>query len=352
MSGGVDSSVAAYLLKEQGYDVTGVTMQIWQDADACEIGRNGGCCGQSAAEDARRAAQTLGIPHYVMNFKDIFKEKVIDNFISEYLCGHTPNPCIRCNRFVKWEAFLERSLRIGAEYIATGHYARVRRLENGRYAVCRSASRSKDQSYALYSLTQFQLAHTLTPVGGYDKDEIRSIARKAGLSVADKPDSQEICFIPDNDYSAFLEGHAQVPPPGNFVDQQGNVLGEHRGIHRYTIGQRKGLNISAGKPLYVCGIRPGANEVVLGDGEDVYTSRALCSDVNYMAVPDFKGLGTIAAKVRYGGKEYPCVIDEEKDGRASCTFLEKARAAAPGQAIVFYKGERVLGGGTITGVSR
>ena len=218
MSGGVDSSVAAWLLKEQGYEVIGVTMQIWQDEEEEVLEENGGCCGLSAVEDARRTAQLLEIPHYVMNFKADFKRFVIDYFVSEYLEGRTPNPCIACNRYVKWEALLNRSLEIGADYIATGHYARIRQLENGRFCLTRSVTAAKDQTYALYNLTQNQLSHTLMPVGSYSKEEIRRMADQIGLSVADKPDSQEICFVPDQDYAGFIERTTGAPSQtGNFV---------------------------------------------------------------------------------------------------------------------------------------
>lgn len=209
MSGGVDSSVAAYLLKEQGYEVIGVTMQIWQEEEPDAVEEKGGCCGLSAVEDARRVAGYLQIPYYVMNFKKEFKEKVMDYFVEEYLQGRTPNPCIACNRYVKWESLLQRSLAIGADYIATGHYARIRQLSTGRYAVCHSAADRKDQTYALYGLTQYQLAHTLMPIGDYTKEEIREIAVREGLPVAHKPDSQEICFVPDNDYAAFIDRQAK-----------------------------------------------------------------------------------------------------------------------------------------------
>ena len=228
MSGGVDSSVAAYLLKEAGYEVIGVTMQIWQDEAETVVEENGGCCGLLAVDDARRVAQHLEIPYYVMNFKKEFKQNVMDYFVDEYLHGRTPNPCIACNRYVKWESLLQRSLSIGADYIATGHYARVAKLPNGRYAIRNSVTAAKDQTYALYNLTQEQLSRTLMPVGDYTKDEIREIAEKIGLPVAHKKDSQEICFVPDNDYAAFIERETGIhAPKGNFVNTKGEILGQH-----------------------------------------------------------------------------------------------------------------------------
>ena len=277
MSGGVDSSVAAYLLKKQGYDVIGVTMQIWQDEDEFTQEKNGGCCGLSAVDDARRVADRLEIPYYVMNFKQEFKKNVMDYFTAEYLKGRTPNPCIACNRYVKWEALLDRSLAIGADYIATGHYARVEQLPNGRYAIKNSVTAEKDQTYALYNLTQAQLSRTLMPVGDYHKDEIRQIAEEIGLMVAHKKDSMEICFIPDDDYAGFIDKECGklVPPPGNFVSTDGKILGRHKGITHYTVGQRKGLGIALGYPVFVTEIRPETNEVVLGSNEDVFTTYAL-----------------------------------------------------------------------------
>ena len=266
MSGGVDSSVAAMLLKEQGYDVIGVTMQIWQDEEEAAKEANGGCCGLSAVDDARRVAQRLEIPYYVMNFKKEFKCHVMDYFVAEYLRGHTPNPCIACNRYVKWESLLQRSLEIGADYISTGHYARIDRLPNGRFAIRNSVTAAKDQTYALYNLTQEQLAHTLMPVGEYTKDEIRAMAGEAGLPVAHKPDSQEICFVPDNDYASFIDREAgeKVPGPGNFVTEDGRILGRHKGITHYTLGQRRGLELPMGERVFVTAIRPETNEVVIG----------------------------------------------------------------------------------------
>lgn len=349
MSGGVDSSVAACLLKNQGYDVIGVTMQIWQDEDSQQAAENGGCCGLSAVDDARRVAQVLDIPYYVMNFKTEFKSAVMDYFTEEYLHGRTPNPCIACNRYVKWEALLNRSLAIGADYIATGHYARVEKLENGRFALRMSQTALKDQTYALYNLTQEQLSHTLMPVGDYTKDEIRALAQSYELPVAHKPDSQEICFIPDHDYAAFIDREAGglVPPPGNFVTAQGEILGRHKGITHYTVGQRKGLNLAMGHPVFVTQIRPKTNEVVIGEAEDVFTDHLLCNQVNYMAKERFEDGERFLAKVRYGHKGTYCRVENGSDGTLKCFFEEPVRAVTPGQAVVFYQDEYVVGGGVI-----
>ena len=348
MSGGVDSSVAAMLLKKQGYNVIGVTMQIWQDSSAPH---EGGCCGITAVDDARRVANQLGIPYYVMNFKEEFQKEVIDYFTEEYLAGRTPNPCIACNRYVKWEALLRRSIEIGADYIATGHYARIEHLENGRLAIRNSVTAAKDQTYALYNLTQKQLERTLFPVGEYTKDEIRAMAEEAGLMVAHKPDSQDICFVVDDDYVGFIskEAPGRVPPPGNFVDKNGNILGRHKGITHYTIGQRRGLEIAAGHRVFVTDIRPDTNEVVIGENEDIFTTEVICSNVNFMSVPDVK-IGEnirVKAKIRYNHAGEYGYIERLDDTKVVCHFEREVRAATPGQAMVFYDGEYVLGGGTI-----
>lgn len=349
MSGGVDSSVAAYLLKKQGYDVIGVTMRIWQDEEEAAKEENGGCCGLSAVEDARRVAQSLDIPYYVMNFKQEFKENVMDYFVGEYLSGRTPNPCIACNRYVKWESLLSRSLGLGADYIATGHYARVDQLENGRYALRMSATAAKDQTYALYNLTQKQLSHTLMPVGEYTKEEIRQIAQEMKLPVANKPDSQEICFIPDNDYAGFIERerNGNVPKPGNFVTKEGKIIGQHKGITHYTVGQRKGLNLAMGHPVFVTEIRPNTDEVVIGENEDVFAKELICKDLNFMAIEDLTEKRTVLAKIRYSHKGTECNIEKIDLDRIKCTFADSVRAITPGQAVVFYEKDYVLGGGTI-----
>ena len=346
MSGGVDSSVAAYLLKEQGYDVIGVTMQIWQD-DATEAAENG-CCGISAVDDARRVAGQLDIPYYVMNFKNEFKCNVIDYFVDEYKKGRTPNPCIACNRYVKWESLLQRSLSIGAEYIATGHYARVVQLENGRYTLRRSATLAKDQTYALYNLTQEQLKRTLMPVGKYTKDEVRAIAEKINLRIANKPDSQDICFVPDGDYAAYIEEEAGMKvPEGNFVLTDGTVLGRHKGITHYTVGQRKGLGLALGYPAFVLEIRPETNEVVIGTKEESMTTQLRARNLNFMAVEDLTEPLHVFTKIRYNHKGAWCTIEKTGEDEVLCTFDEPQRAVTPGQAVVFYDGEYVLGGGTI-----
>lgn len=350
MSGGVDSSVAAYLLKEQGYDVIGVTMQIWQDEDIICQAENGGCCGLSAVEDARRVASDLEIPYYVMNFKQEFKQNVIDYFIKEYLEGKTPNPCIACNRYVKWESLLKRSLEIGADFIATGHYARITKLSNGRIALQKSATAQKDQTYALYNLSQYQLEHTLMPVGEYTKDQIREIADKIGLKVANKPDSQEICFIPDHDYAKFINENSQKQiEPGNFVTKEGKILGKHRGITHYTVGQRKGLNLSMGHPVFVLEIRPDTNEVVIGNGTQVFSDRLFAGNINFMALSGLEEEREVTAKIRYSHKGAACKIHRYQEDKIECIFAEPQRAITPGQAVVFYDGDIVLGGGTILG---
>lgn len=347
MSGGVDSSVCAYLLKEQGYEVIGMTMQIWEKDTSSE----GSCCGLSAVEDARRVCQMLDIPHYVVNFRQDFKEQVIDYFINEYENGRTPNPCIACNRYVKWESMLKKALTIGADYIATGHYATI--IKNnitGRYQLKQSKSLQKDQTYALYNLTQNQLKKTLMPLGEYSKDEIRAIAKDIGLLVANKPDSQEICFVPDDNYSKYIENATgKKPKEGNFINKDGAVLGKHKGIINYTIGQRKGLGVTFGKPVFVTKINPKENTITLGDNSELFTNTIYANNYNFMAFSDFDEPLFVKAKIRYSHAPAECKIErmEKEDNNLKCTFAEPQRAPTPGQAIVFYEDDIVLGGATI-----
>ncbi len=344
MSGGVDSSVAACLLLEQGYEVIGATMELWQEARTA----GDGCLGLSAVSDAEKVAAYLGIPHYRIDFREVFREKVVDYFADSYLRGETPNPCIACNRHVKWEALLSWAREMGADHIATGHYARIDTLPSGRLAVRSSVTAAKDQTYALYRLTQEQLSRTLMPVGAYTKEEIRETARSRGLPVAGKPDSQEICFIPDQDYAGFITRYRGLPSgEGDFVDREGNFLGRHKGIIHYTIGQRKGLGLSMGRPVFVTEIRPDTGQVVIGEAEDVFTDTVYCTGIQYMALAEFPEDKVFSGKVRYGHKGSPCRVRMTGPDLLECRFLEPVRAVTPGQALVLYDGEYVAGGGTI-----
>ncbi|KXZ39948.1 tRNA-specific 2-thiouridylase [Alkalithermobacter thermoalcaliphilus JW-YL-7 = DSM 7308] len=349
MSGGVDSSVAAYLLKEQGYDVIGVTMQIWQNEDDDVIENEGGCCSLSAVEDARKVADKIGIPFYVMNFKDIFKEKVIDYFIDEYLVGRTPNPCIACNKHIKFDEFLKRAKKVGCDYVATGHYAKIEFDETlNRYLLKKSITDEKDQTYALYNMTQYQLSHTLMPLGYYTKDKIRQIAKEIGLDVANKPDSQEICFVKDNDYARYVKEHSKVKiKEGNFVDKNGKILGKHKGIINYTIGQRKGLGIALGKPMFVVDIIPEKNLVVLGEHDEVFSNELIASDVNIILFDEIKEPIKVKAKIRYSAPPKEATVFNEGNGKIRIVFDQMQRAITPGQSVVMYKDDIVVGGGII-----
>ncbi|MCR1165377.1 tRNA 2-thiouridine(34) synthase MnmA [Clostridium botulinum] len=346
MSGGVDSSVAAYLLKEQGYEVIGVTMQIWQD-DEEFIEKEGGCCSLSAVADARRVANKIGIPFYVMNFKDAFKRNVIDYFVDEYMEGRTPNPCIACNKFIKFSSFLDKAMAMGIDYVATGHYAIIEK-HNDRYIIKKSEDDKKDQTYALYNLTQFQLERTLMPCGQYKKSKIREIAKEIGLRVHNKKDSEEICFIPDNDHGRYIKNRfPNKVREGNFVDKQGNILATHKGIVYYTIGQRKGLGIAFGKPMYVVDINPFRNEVVLGDLEDLLNTELIAKDTNYIPFDTLKEPMEVEAKIRYSQTPSKAIITPIEDGRVRVNFHEKQRAITKGQSVVFYKDDLLIGGGII-----
>lgn len=352
MSGGVDSSVAAAVLLEKGYDVVGVTMQIWPDMDEERKKTEGGCCSLSAVDDARRVANKLGIPYYVMNFKDIFQEKVIDYFTSEYMKGRTPNPCIACNRYVKFDALLKKAVAMGIDYVATGHYARVEYDSvRKRYLLKKSATDKKDQTYALYNLTQQQLSRTLMPLGDYTKDQVRKIAKEIGLTVATKPDSQEICFVDDNDYGKFIcENTEYEIKPGYFIDTQGNILGMHKGIVHYTIGQRKGLGIALGRPMFVMEIDSVNNRIVLGEEDDVFSKSLVAEDLNFISIESLQGELRVKAKIRYSAKEAEAVIAPLSNGEVRVSFNEPQRAITPGQSVVFYDGDIVVGGGVIKGV--
>ncbi|WP_099192151.1 tRNA 2-thiouridine(34) synthase MnmA [Tepidibacter mesophilus] len=349
MSGGVDSSVAAYLLKEQGYDVIGVTMKLWQDEDEEIMEREGGCCSLSAVEDARRVANKIGIPFYVMNFKQVFKDKVIDYFIDEYSKGRTPNPCIACNKYIKSGEFFEKAKQLDCDYIATGHYAKIEHdKESGRYLLKKSITDAKDQTYALYNMTQHELEHTLFPLGYYTKDKIREIAAEVGLIVANKPDSQEICFVKDNDYAGYVKRHTNKQiKEGYFIDKEGNILGKHKGIIHYTIGQRKGLGIALGKPMFVVDILPKKNAVVLGDHDDVFSQGLIATDVNFIPFDDIEEPIKVQAKVRYSGKPENATVYKEGKDKIKILFDKKQRAITAGQSVVMYDGDIVIGGAII-----
>lgn len=349
MSGGVDSSVCAYLLLKKGYDVIGITLQVSQD-DPEFTEREGGCCSLSDVEDARRVAYKLGIPFYVFNFRKNFKEKVIDNFIEEYLNGHTPNPCIRCNKYIKFEDLLLKSVAIGADYIATGHYAKIEN-KDGRFLLKKAGDETKDQTYVLYNLTQHQLKHTLMPCGDYTKKEIRRIAEEIGLDTAKKPDSQEICFIPDDDHGKFISNNApNSVKSGNFVDKSGNVLGIHKGIVYYTIGQRKGLGIAMGRPVFVTDINPLKNEIVIGDEEDIFKTSLIIRDVNLIPFDFLDKEMNVYGKIRYSSKPAPATIYPLGDKKIKVEFLDKQRAITKGQSCVLYDNDVVIGGGIIESV--
>jgi len=349
MSGGVDSSMTAALLQEQGYEVIGITLQIWESLGP-EV--EGGCCSISAIDDARRVAFLLGIPHYVLNFRSYFEETVVDYFTQSYLAGETPNPCLACNKYVKFGEMLRKARGLGAEYIATGHYAQVLRdPESDRFLLSKGADVRKDQTYALYMLTQEQLAHTLFPLANYPKEQIRKMARERGLGVGDKPDSQEICFIPNDDYASFVRKRSEkLIKPGQFVDLAGNSLGRHQGIIHYTVGQRKGLGVTFGKPMFVVGLNPESNEVVLGEDQDVYTDTLWAIDLNWISIADLKEPIKVEAKIRYNSSGalatvYPGEIGA--DYGVMVRFDAPQRAVTPGQAVVFYQGNLVIGGGKI-----
>ena len=343
MSGGVDSSAAAVLLRQQGYSCDGAMLRLYNG----EV--EGTCCSADDAADARSVAYGLGMKFYVFNETERFARDVMDRFVAEYCAGRTPNPCIDCNRCLKFGALLERALLLGYDYLATGHYARVKLDEaSGKYRLLRGRDRSKDQSYVLYQLSQHQLAHLLLPVGEYDKPSIRRSARQAGLINADKSDSQDICFVPDGDYTRFLQEYGGVKMiPGDFVDRAGHVLGRHKGLPCYTTGQRKGLGVSAGKHVYVLRKNAQDNTILLGDNEELFTSVLTADRVNWISGETPASPLRVTAKTRYSQTEAAATVHPLPDGRIRVEFDVPQRAITAGQAVVLYDGEQVLGGGTI-----
>lgn len=353
MSGGVDSSVAAALLVEQGYDVLGVTLQIWPEDTPADVSHGYKvCCSLSTIDDARRVAATLNIPHYVLNFREIFDQTVINDFVSEYSKGRTPNPCIRCNQHIKFDSLRRKALSLGCDLLATGHYARIEKnKDSDRFMLLKGMDESKDQSYFLYTMTQEQLATTLFPVGSLSKTETRQIAHDKGLPVASKPESQEICFVPDKDYANFVqkrEPSASRKGPVKLSD--GSVVAEHNGIINYTIGQRKGLGISAPTPLYVTEINADDNSIVVGTEAELFRNGIIVEDINWIAFDDAPDELKAGVKIRYKATEETAIIKklDIKAQQALVTFEKPQKSPAPGQAAVFYDADKVIGGGTIS----
>lgn len=348
MSGGVDSSVAAAILKEEGYEVYGATMQIWQSEDERDLITEKSCCSIYAVDDARKVANILDIPYYVFNMKNDFEKEVIDYFIDEYIKGRTPNPCIMCNKKIKFELFLKKAIVLGMDYIATGHYAIIEYDKNtNRFLLKRSHAKEKDQTYVLYNMTQEMLSKTLFPLGKFSKQQVRQLAMKFNLPVAKKPDSQEICFIPDNNYGRFIEKNTGIKKSGFYVDTEGKVLGRSKAYFYYTIGQRKGLGISTGKRMYVYDIKPAENKVVLAQEDKIFSDCLIASDLNFIPFDNLLAEIEVTAKIRYTAKEAKAkLVPIEKD-KVLVKFYEKQRAITPGQSVVFYDGDIVIGGGVI-----
>ncbi len=350
MSGGVDSTVAAYLLKEKGFDVIGITMKLWDDPSEDYVEKHGGCCSLSAVEDARRVAAALDIPFYVVNFKAPFRREVVDYFVAAYQRGETPNPCVMCNRYIKFDKLIDKAKQLGAYYVATGHYAKIEYDQSAaRYRLFRSRETSKDQTYMLAYLTQAQMRHILFPLAQFtDKEQVRQIAQSLDIAIAAKRDSQEICFVPDNDYANFVSKNSSaLIKAGNFVDLSGNVLGRHRGIIHYTVGQRKGLGVSFGKPMYVIAIRAAQNEIVLGEAGQEYAIGLIARDFNKISSRDFGRPTAVGVRVRHSKKDNAATIERLDSGDYRIVFDSPARAITPGQAVVVYDGDEVLGGGII-----
>lgn len=346
MSGGVDSSVAALLMKKEGYECIGCTMKLYANEDI-GISKGHTCCSLDDVEDARAVSNRLHMPYYVFNFTDCFKEKIIDKFVKTYEKGMTPNPCIDCNRYMKFDRLYERARVLGCDYIITGHYARIKKTDSG-YQLLKAVDDTKDQSYVLYQMTQRELANTKFPLGELSKTETRRLAEENGFINANKPDSQDICFVPDGDYvEAIKRFSGKDYEPGDFVDKAGNVLGKHKGIVAYTIGQRKGLGVSSDKPLYVCEIDAKNNKVILGSNEDLFSKSVDVCEVNWISGNVTENPIVCKVKLRYRMKEQPAIIYPGENNTVHIEFEEPQRAKTPGQAAVFYDGDVVLGGGII-----
>ena len=348
MSGGVDSSTVALILREQGYEVIGVTgrMFVNEDIGLVEESR---CCSLADVEDARLAAHKIGAPHYVYNKKNTFKKTVIQPFVDAYLTGNTPNPCVNCNKYVKFPQLLERALMLGIDYLATGHYAKVFFDQaRNRWLLARAEDESKDQTYMLYGLTQHELSHLLLPLGNFKKTEVRLRAGEAGLINASKPDSQDICFVPDGNYAEFIERYSgKKQQPGKFILQSGEVIGRHKGLIHYTLGQRKGLGIAYKEPLYVLAKDADSNTVVLGSEKDLYKKEFLVGECNFILIEELTAPMNVTCKVRYRMQDEPAIIEPVAAGKVKVTFMKAQRAITSGQAAVFYDGDLVVGGGTI-----
>lgn len=351
MSGGIDSSITALLLKEEGYDLVGITLRVWDYlSEGCEE-KETGCCSMEAIFEAQAFAKKLGIPHYIVDVRDHFKETVVANFIDEYKEGRTPNPCVVCNPLIKWAEVIKKAEELGCEYIATGHYSQVAEL-HGRYYFTKAADTSKDQSYVLWNLTQDQIKKTIFPLGKYKKSEIKELAHERGFEkLAKKRESQEICFIPDDNYRNFLK--KRVPTiekdvaDGKFISVDGKILGNHEGYPFYTIGQRKGLRIALGKPAYVVNINKDTNTITLGDKENLLQSSMIVSNVNFLKYADFSESKELEVKIRYNSPAVSCTVTPNNDGLYTVNFIEPVSAITPGQSAVFYENNDVIAGGII-----